>query len=525
MLAMADQWIDVSALTTPMGSLVIGTRLRRLFHFPTSRSMKIDNRDSHGKLGFNTVTKATRLDPMGAELIAEGMKTGNLLMVGAGLHTLQDTFGHEGWLAEVGHASGGHEPDRPWRNWDKYKEMNLNVFRALIAIRKLLPEEALDFETPKKTGAWSEAINIESAESLSTEFLAQIEKIANNNIFADPRYTKPAVDFILGNIKELKFIKAEVDVRGLVDEKIFDGSRDIHLIFKEIVKNAYAKELQGIEVFERKELFNDILNGYGLDPAGKNTFQIIAAWPEDVRTTVLNRIVTKVLDAHVPDTIGKSNLGTSNHFVWEPNGYLRELEMKLRMNDWRELTVKMYNEDWHFDEARDKVLLKAIVVNPFEYLKIGIGKFFSVVKKGAIKVSGAKASAVPEVGKDAAAELEKYVKSIHDISADTKLVTMPKDYRKQWVKMILNFAWFDWIKGNNRFKPGQNNLAFLFTDKFNKMIADGEVKSLIGDAELFDLADKMTITDPKLLAAIRADLTIGSAAVGVGLRCGGVYSK
>lgn len=503
MLAMADQWIDVSALTTPMGSLMIGTRLRRLFHFPTSRSMRIDNRDSHGRLDFNTVTKAVRMDPMGAELLSEGMKTGNLLMVGAGLHTLQDTFGHEGWLAEVGHASGGHEPDRPWRNWDKYKEMNLNIFRAMISIRKLLPPEALDMETPKKTGAWSAKIDINSAESLTQDFLDHVSKIANNNIFADPRYTVPAVDFLLKNLQEMKFFKAEIDTKSLVDASLHDGSMDIHLIFKEVVKKAYAMELQGIEVFDRKVLFSDILRGYGLDSNSKDVFQTISTWPEDIRTTVLNRIVSKVLDAHVPDTIGKSSLGTSNHFVWEPSGELRNLEMKLRMNDWRELTVKMYQSDWHFDEARNNILLKEIVVNPIVYLKIGVGKFFGLVKAGALKVAGKKQKTELEVGKAAAAELEKYVKGVYDVSPDTELVTMPKDYRKRWVGMILNFAWFDWVKGNNRFKAGENNLAFLFADTFNKLIAKGEVKALINEKELKALANKMTITEPKLIEAIK----------------------
>lgn len=497
MLAMGSAWNDVSALTTPMGSLVIGTRLRRLFHFPSSRSLSISNVQVHGDGSFNIITKGGRLDPMGSELIIDGMRQGNLIMVGNGIHTLQDTSGHEGFSAELGHAYAGHEPDRPWRDMKKYEDMTLNVITAMLSIRKLLPPEALDYQSLKDRNLWKGGINSESsAETLAAEFLQHVRPMVSNDIFKDFRYTRPGTKYVLQRLQGLGFINQGVDLESLVKDEYFDGSKDIHEIFLAIVHDVSARELKSESIMNQKMLLNDVLTGYMLEN-DKNVFQQLAdKFPERVRENIAIRIVTQMLEHYVPDRFGTSSLGFSNSFVYEPNNKLRELEMNLRMDDWRQLTNQMFGRDWHFEHpgpSLTRIAFQKLLQNP-------VTVFFRLVRGGirTAKDLIIKNTVDKELLDSAESELEKQVLEFGKLSSETELVAMPKDLARRWVFTILTFTWFDMLKLKFRFKPDNNAMAWASARGIEELLEKGEVNSLVGVDEVFALVEKVKLKAKKL---------------------------
>lgn len=496
MLAMSAQWNDVSALTTPMGSLVVGTRLRRLFHFPASRSVEIDNTGAHGSTNFNTVTKAYRLDPMGSELIIEGMRKGYLPFVGNGIHTLQETFGHEGYAAEIGHAYAGHEPDRPWRNWHKYKQMSLAVIRAMIGIRELLPEEALDFSTLKERGLWNDSTDRNNAEQLTKIFLKKIEPVANNDIFKDPRYTRPTTKFILQRLQERRFINPLIDISTLMKEEYFDGSKDVHQIFHDIIYALTAREIRGENIMNKDALLDDVLRGYPLEQE-KNLFAQIAEYPKEIKENIANRIVMILLDKYIPDTNGITSLGFSNNFIWEPNNKLREMEMQLRMDDWRKLTNEMFGANWYFIPPQPSMLAKTLIA-PMKAFYNLIHKAKALAKKLTFRENSES-----EVLLMAQKELETQVFEYSKMENDVQFVAMPKDKARQWVRMIISFAWLDVLKGENRYKPQDNAMAWLFVDKLRELLNKGEIKSLIHPEEIKELTTSVVLNREKLPAQFK----------------------
>lgn len=493
MLAMSDQWNDVSALTTPMGSLVIGTRLRRLFHFPASRSIGIDNAsESHGSLNLNTLTKTYRLDPMGSELIMEGMRLGFLPFVGNGLHTLQDTFGHEGYAAEVGHAYAGHDPDRAWRDWPKYQQMSLAVIRALISIRELLPPEALDFETLKQKQLWNERVDKNNAEQITQIFLSKVEALVTNDIFKDRRYTQPATRYILGRLKEKGIILSHVDVNALVRENDFDGEKDLHQIFEQIIYAVTKREVAGEEILKKEFLLADILRGYPLD-SRKNIFQQLVTYPKDIQKNITNRIVMIVLDKYVPDSQGVTSLGFTNNFIYEPNNKLRELEMQIRMDDWRRLTAQMYGSNWYFVEPEPSLMKKVLRSTSVD--------FYRLVKKGLL---AAKRKALgQEEPKDivgvAEQELAKELLEYRSMASDVSFVSMPQKMARRWVRMLITFTWLDMLRGKTRFVPQENAMAWMFVDKVKELLEKGHIKPIIESHEVTQLVDAVVMDRSKAM--------------------------
>ncbi len=174
-LATTAQWMDESYVSDPTSMIVLpitGVRKRRLLHFPSSREVgkvaaEIQD-ESFGFSGFEGLEKAvvsqlisifgykgqldhlafhTQTEPdheMASALLMEGLREGNLMKCGASLHTLEDSFAHAGTSAEAGHTTLWHWPDRPSTSTDKYFQMTTVLFKALVAIRDQLPEEAKD---------------------------------------------------------------------------------------------------------------------------------------------------------------------------------------------------------------------------------------------------------------------------------------------------------------------------------------------------------------------------------------------
>lgn len=490
MLAMGNGWIDVSTSSTPMGDLLIGTRLRRLYHFPTARSSKVNNLDSHGRFDFDAVTKAIRNDPMGSELIMEGLKEGNLIKVSMGLHTLMDTFGHEGFPAEIGHAYAGHDPDRPWRDWEKYKEMIHVATKAMLAIREALPPEALDYEIPRQNRMWSRETNIYDSTVLADIFIKHIEPFAKIDIFSDPNFLKIATNFLLNNEKEIGLIRKEFDLKKLPLSDLMDGTKDIYEVFYEITKRLSYLETQGVQVFERKFLFNELLVGIPIDES-KNIFQQVEKMEDRMRHMLIQRVVTKILEKHVPQKLGITSIGTTNMFNLEAKTPLRDVEMRFRIGRWRNFDNTYFGQEWSFNHSIPGKMdnqKELIADNTIRFLKLilkGAGYLNPLTWNGRIQAA-IEARNVEQVGKTALEMLKAEVKKVVDLNRDTQIMTYAEKYRLQFLKASLTYAWFDMLKGKFRFKPQPDNLFYQFAEKYSEMVQDGLIPQLVKAEELAD---------------------------------------
>ncbi len=171
-LATADQWADESLLTSPLEiptpiskepwkfpqQVVEFLRKQRFVHFACALRSDGDFTKLNFTDLFNEANDlvcqvgANGNDPFASELLMMGIKRQDLLIAGAGLHTIQDSYAHAGFPNTFGHASVGHWPDRPWTRPDRYQNMIRTFFKALVAIRTLLPENALDKQI---SGNWA----------------------------------------------------------------------------------------------------------------------------------------------------------------------------------------------------------------------------------------------------------------------------------------------------------------------------------------------------------------------------------
>ncbi len=55
-----------------------------------------------------------------------------------------DTYGHAGFSNLLGHMDRGHNPDRGFLEPAKYEDMIRSIVQSLVALKKVLPPEALD---------------------------------------------------------------------------------------------------------------------------------------------------------------------------------------------------------------------------------------------------------------------------------------------------------------------------------------------------------------------------------------------
>lgn len=100
-IAWADNYTDYNSKTQPF----LGVDVRRRFHFRTSGDKVVAGSDEAAAIAKDGVAKC---DP---------------LLMGIGLHALQDSFSHAGFGPRFGHGLAGHDPDDPSQDVKKAMDM------------------------------------------------------------------------------------------------------------------------------------------------------------------------------------------------------------------------------------------------------------------------------------------------------------------------------------------------------------------------------------------------------------------
>lgn len=470
-LATADQWIDVSKLTTPMGSLLIGTRLRRLFHFPGSREGS--KTSAHGSTNLRIITYAETNHPIASELIMEGMKTGNLMLVGAGLHVLQDSYGHAGYTAELGHATAGHWPDRPWPEIPKYKEMVKTLMKAMVAIRQLLPEEALD----KEALISGSDQTIRNAQELAESFLGNrdIMKMISNDLLRDARYTRVSVPFLIKDAYAAGYFNPEIPLQAILPPASFyDQHKDTRELLTEFITTLLENQYKtGEAVINIEKVRTDIIPGLDVEEIKR----------EGGVESLVRIVVTRFTKRLVPE-----EPSTTHKNAFEKDGDLRDYETALRLSDWQDLTQKFFGNYMQFAEKKLVERVKEAMANFKAKRQIKNGQFTTL------------GTDIP-FPLNPAIDLAVGVQADNTIVPQSEVITMSFKNRMIWIYKILKFTWFDILSGKSRFTPNPDNMTYQSPRRFAEMIRQGLVKPLVTEKSLGEMSR------PNAQAASEAHMT------------------
>jgi hypothetical protein len=240
LIAASAQWPDE---TVVVASPFWEFKSRRLFHFPcfTKAIALEDNRmgEKTDKDDPLAKAKAEHVDwcetehdhPMAYLLMYEGMchdcdpktnKTvpdalkGDLLKAATALHTIEDSYAHEGTPAEVGHAAYGHWPDRAYNpdgSVDKFYEMVGSAMYGIYALREVLGgkdgkfcDKSVRDPSPAVSASVRERPNCErSAVDLAKGYraLPLLKRTIERNILIDPAYVEPVIGWALTKMQDV----------------------------------------------------------------------------------------------------------------------------------------------------------------------------------------------------------------------------------------------------------------------------------------------------------------------------------
>jgi hypothetical protein len=373
-LALGSQWVDKGVSSTPMGGPVLGTMLRRIWHFPGYRYKTAVGTHERGKFKWKSI--ATFNHPVAHKLFDEGIRQSNWMKVALSLHIVQDSAGHAGFSDALGHLEFGHNPDRPWAAPEKYKRMTGLIFKQLVALRQVAPKEALE---PWALQKRAKPVTDRDHRELQESYWKKMEPLIRRNYFKDPRYTPRVVNSILrdamknGYIRENAGFKLE---RNLPREKDYllpraksgkndpslRGRKDARKVLKEwVTRQREAEVSKGIlvngSVFNLKTLdaagYKDIrlalekVEKQERDPAKRIQRYREIVSPEITRD-VISWTVDNLTRGHIPQ-----KFGPYVHVQFESESGPRQIEKQLKQADRRAHIKRLYGVDLKFGKKDD----------------------------------------------------------------------------------------------------------------------------------------------------------------------------
>lgn len=273
MFALANQHIDEGIISSPM----LLTVQRQLFHFPGDIE-KIEV-EGHGAISIpatllkSKLALAERNSAIGNYLIYLGLKKGDLTLIGLGMHVKMDTYGHAGHSNLLGHMEAGHNPDRAFLETKKYEDMIRSIVQSLVAVKQLLPTEAIDDRSALKYLNKFAKQHTHLARDMTVEDLKDATKISGvllsdmelqniyrENMFKKYEYKKLALEKIYEKFLREKAIKENISFNELFPEYLIHDPR---LGVKDIIKYVivtttdadFLKSEGGKEIFNIQKLF------------------------------------------------------------------------------------------------------------------------------------------------------------------------------------------------------------------------------------------------------------------------------
>lgn len=354
-IATATQWMDESYISDPLSMIILpqtGLKKRRLLHFPASRianELTVDRIpffvDPSSGAPLKALTETEADHEFATEMFTEGLMEGNLMKAAAGLHTLEDSFAHAGTISELGHAHFWHHPDRPFADEasvEKYFLMTKSVFKAMVAIRTLLPMDAIDTSSYQS----AQANYLLGADELA-DLYAQVPAVkatVSRKILNDPSYVRFALENVFKRAKDANYVKdgyqsylsqftngedsfqAAISVAKVMPEQMLD----IRAILKDTGRNQQLTADYVLSLGGASELIGSVIRNF------------------------LTGIVPRSLDVF-------------HRFEKEEDGPLWVKELDLRVANMRAMIYNIYRTDIYFvrnKTSSESGFLKEISKNP-----------------------------------------------------------------------------------------------------------------------------------------------------------------
>lgn len=428
-IALSAQWMDEEYLTSPTSMVLLpsgGVHKRRLLHFPSLRWLgKTGSKVQDQTFGFNdeltgvkkllaekvsdfiehsnetksdgacltdpskvnvienkadnkaadegkfdlkrlAVYTQTQADsPFASSLLREGLREGDLMKAAASLHTLEDSFAHAGFSAEVGHTMHWHWPDRPFANEEaikKYFRMTRAVFKALAAIRAQLPASALDC---RMVSAGQKNCQL-GGSNLATLYnaLPVVQETVSEDVLKSVAYTKPALRELIDRAVEAGYFNAITlpngkSLQGLLEDtyvkhQFSAGKLDTYdMLERYWITLLVAERDQNVSLINYRDMLSDLglltnahisvqdyvrSNGFGqgMDAAGIRRFVEVLA--------------LVLLDHLIPRPINEEHKEEVENEAAPP----RKLEMQMRTQNMQNLIFTLFNERIEFVENNSK---------------------------------------------------------------------------------------------------------------------------------------------------------------------------
>jgi hypothetical protein len=381
-IALGAQWMDESYISDPTSMILLpltGIKKRRLLHFPSSRDLggMIANTQIR-ILGFDNMTKVQKTaadlavkltgyegkledlalktetvedHPFGSEMFTEGLKTGNLMLASGGLHTLEDSFAHAGTPAEEGHVNFWHWPDRPFSSPEKYLRMTKSVFKALVAMRSLMSQDALDCSV--KIGGSQPNCQLDAV-TLGNNFTkdAGVLSALREDTLKNPEYVKVAVRDFLQRAAKANYInvtnrKIEEILGTLSKDSQLDAYQTVELVVKSLIKRQLVVGGRMIDIkFVLSDMgrikkdagpmdIADYVDSFGMDEQSLNNAD------SDGVTNLVRAMAQQLLRWNVP--VPPSD--THRVEIEDDKSPIRAKEMELRIAAQRRLIKQMYGTE------------------------------------------------------------------------------------------------------------------------------------------------------------------------------------
>ncbi|RYZ76320.1 MAG: hypothetical protein EOP05_05380 [Proteobacteria bacterium] len=370
-IALSAQWMDESYISDPTSMIflpITGIKKRRLLHFPSSRIVGSLASDTQMKMmGLNEMTDvqkqiaeeiAKRFDvdnkltsltfmtetmedhPFASELLMEGLKRGNLMMASAAIHTIEDSYAHAGTPAEMGHAAFWHWPDRPFSSPEKYNRMEHGVFGALVAIRTMLPAEAIDCEL-SLAPIPSQVPNCQmDAKLLADNYAATsaVTEVISTDILKDPEYVAVAINDILVRGVKAKYLNLNTSqIRTIIASLPKTSERDAYDSLELLMRNLVKKEINsGPGIVNMKYILADM----GRLRPNASDREVINYAKSFGTNDLLRRLSEELLLWKVPAPLSD----THRMEVEDDKSPIRAKEMELRIRNMQKLIVNLFNQ-------------------------------------------------------------------------------------------------------------------------------------------------------------------------------------
>lgn len=335
-IATGAQWMDESYISDPLSMIIlpdVGVKKRRLLHFPGSRmanKLTIDTLptflDPSSGIKLKTFTETEADHEFATEMFTEGLMEGNLMKASTGLHTLEDSFAHAGTIAELGHAHFWHTPDRPYideASVEKYFKMCRSVLKAMVAIRSLLPNSAIDTSVKFSSDAANYQLDGDQLADIYTQ-LPDVKKAVSRKILNDPAFVQFALNDVFKRARKAEYLQNGYE--SYLNS--FNAGEDTYQAASSVAKSL-PPAMINIESILKDTGRTSLSADYIISMGGMSEF--------------VSRVIRDLLVGIVPRP-----LDVYHRFEKEEDGPIWIKEMELRVGNMRALIKRLYNRDIYF---------------------------------------------------------------------------------------------------------------------------------------------------------------------------------